>query len=290
MRSFRIRRDLAVEASRHRRQFRRLEGNFGRRFDAAESRGEGYDILRRRRLVVGDVVDAAGARSRQRRLDHGGDIGDMDAVEDLAGLDDASRRSRRQLRKLVAAGTVDSGQPENLHGDRVRRTEAEPVLLRRHPVLRALPAGAEWRRFIDPAAGMIAIDADGGEIADPAQVRRGSDPVGKGREHGIAGFSRRDRDQNGLARRDVVRDRFIQMIWRKHPRRDSRRRQPFGLGATADGRGHPRARNLQPPRGMQRRITQAEHQKLHGRTIVEARRPHHPACPPCKPPYGDKKR
>ena len=41
----------------------------------------------------------------------------MDAVEDLAGLDDASRRSRRQLRELVSAGTVNSGQPENLHGD-----------------------------------------------------------------------------------------------------------------------------------------------------------------------------
>ncbi len=47
----------AVEAARHRRELGRLEVDLGRRLDAEQPGGIGDDVLRRRRLVVGEVVD-----------------------------------------------------------------------------------------------------------------------------------------------------------------------------------------------------------------------------------------
>src|ERR1043166_8526353 len=51
-------------------------------------RREGDDVLGRRRLVVGEVEHTFGA-SREAGVDRLGDVGHMDAVEHLTGLDDA---------------------------------------------------------------------------------------------------------------------------------------------------------------------------------------------------------
>ena len=156
---------FGIEASRHRRKLRRFERDFRRRLDAAQPRGKRDDVLGRRWLVVGDIVDAAPPRPGQRRFDHGGDVGDVNPVEDLAGLDDAARRSCSKLHERVSAGTVDPRQPENLHGDAAARTEGEPCLLGCGPDPGTPVRGGGRRRFIDPAAAMVAIDADRGEIA-----------------------------------------------------------------------------------------------------------------------------
>lgn len=49
---------LTIEGTRHRRQFSGLEGLFGRWLFPHQGRGIGHHILRRRRLVIGDIEDA----------------------------------------------------------------------------------------------------------------------------------------------------------------------------------------------------------------------------------------
>ena len=85
---------VAIEGARHGRQVGLGEGHLRRRVDPHQGRGIGDHILRRRRLVVGDVEDAGGVPC-DRRLERLHDVVDMDAVEDLARLDDAVRPARR---------------------------------------------------------------------------------------------------------------------------------------------------------------------------------------------------
>ncbi|MGF1619576.1 MAG: hypothetical protein ACFCUR_03050 [Rhodomicrobiaceae bacterium] len=53
------------------------------------------------------------------------------------------------------------------------RGEAHPRLFRSPALLAALGAGIGRRGFVNPCAASVAIEADGGEIADPFQMRRG---------------------------------------------------------------------------------------------------------------------
>ena len=73
-------------------------------------------IARRARLVVGDVEDAGG-RARQRGIDRLRDVVDMDAIEDLAGLDDAPRIAARDLHQRVAPRSINAGEPQDGDGD-----------------------------------------------------------------------------------------------------------------------------------------------------------------------------
>src|SRR4051794_4916139 len=106
----------------------------------------------------------------------------MDAVEDLAWFDDAPGGSRGQLCQLVAAGTVNTGKPENMHRDAAAGTERKPCPLDIGARLRTRLARRRRRRFVDPAAGMVAIEADGREITDPAQIGCRSYRIGERRE------------------------------------------------------------------------------------------------------------
>jgi hypothetical protein len=94
---------LAVKAPCHRRELRRFERDFGRRFQTAKTCRKLDDVLGRRRFVVSHVIDASGPRSSQRRFDHGCNIGDVNPIEDLPWLDDAPRRSQGQLHELVSS-------------------------------------------------------------------------------------------------------------------------------------------------------------------------------------------
>ena len=83
----------------------------------SSSQAIGHDLAGRRRQVVGDVVDGAGARMADRRQHGAGDVLDMDAREDLAGLVDAPRGAGLHLVDGAAAGAVDAGQAEDVDGE-----------------------------------------------------------------------------------------------------------------------------------------------------------------------------
>ena len=130
---------------------------------------------RRRRQIVGDVEEAGRLGMRNAGQHGPGDVVDMDAIEHLPRLDDAPRLARAQTPRW----RCDPGR-------RCRRGgRPGPALAARLPS-RAKPAPprrasgrarctGRRRRLVDPGALMIAIDADGREVADPAQTRRAPD-------------------------------------------------------------------------------------------------------------------
>ena len=136
---------------------------------AEQLAGIGDHLAGRSRQIVGDVVDRAGRRACVDRGQHRGrDVLDMDAREDLAGLVDAPRGAGLHLVDGAAAGTVDAGQPEDVDGAPI--AHRLPGALGRQPLDAARLAGLGRRRLVDPVAAVIAIDAGGREIAQPARV------------------------------------------------------------------------------------------------------------------------
>src|SRR3546814_5239712 len=117
---------VGIEAGGHRRHLRRIERLFRRRCPAEQPSGIGDHILRRRRLVIGDIVDRAGIGPGDRGFQHGCDILDMDAAENLARLDDALRRAAADGVELTTAGTIDARQPEDMHRQVAIAPEREP--------------------------------------------------------------------------------------------------------------------------------------------------------------------
>ncbi len=91
----------------------------------------GDDVLRRCRLVVGDVVDGARPRSVDRGDERRSDVVDVDAVEDLARLDDAPGSAVAKVVQGVAPRPVDAGEAEDLHRLAARGAAIEPGALRR---------------------------------------------------------------------------------------------------------------------------------------------------------------
>ena len=118
-------------------------------------------------------------RSRRAANGHrgehrGGDVLDMDAREDLAGLVDAPRGAGLDLVDGAAAGTVDSGQPEDIEA---RRSCANPARRARRPAVRCCAAGrAGGSSSRRPSRRRVAIDAGRREISQPARARRSSAP------------------------------------------------------------------------------------------------------------------
>jgi hypothetical protein len=114
------------EAQRHRREQRRgfFEWYLRRRVAAEQLRGEGERIAGRARLVVGDIEDAADLAGKGR-VDRLRNVGDVDAVEDLAGLDDPARVSLFDLDQGILSGSVDAGEAQD--GDRGAAPCAEPL-------------------------------------------------------------------------------------------------------------------------------------------------------------------
>jgi hypothetical protein len=69
----------------------------------------------------------------------------MDAAENLPRLDDALRRAIEQRQKLVAAGPIDSGEPEDVDGKPMIAPEVEPLRLGQKPLVAALGIGRQRR-------------------------------------------------------------------------------------------------------------------------------------------------
>ena len=162
-----------------------LERNFRRRLDAHELRGEDDRIGGRRRLVVGDVENPGGP-AREGGIDRLGDVADMDAVEDLARLDDAAGFAARDLDQRVLPGSVNAGEAQDRDRDAAARAKIQPGLLGGEPLAAARRARLRRRCLVDPGAAAVAINADGREIDDCAQPLRVRQNIAAGAQHRIA--------------------------------------------------------------------------------------------------------
>ena len=94
----------------------------------------------------------------------------MDAREDLARLVDAPRRAGLHLVDGAAAGAVDAGQAEDVDGGAGLQAHRLPGALGGQALDAARLAGLGRRVLVDPAAAVIAVDAGGREIAQPARA------------------------------------------------------------------------------------------------------------------------
>ena len=128
----------------------------------------GDHVLRRRRLVVADVVDAAGRGRAIEAAQDAGDVVDVDAVEHLAGLDDAARGAVAQVVERAAAGPVDAGEAENLRP--AGRSPSQATASARARRSARASVGVGRRVLVDPGA------PDGrrrrrrcDEVADPGE-------------------------------------------------------------------------------------------------------------------------
>ena len=154
---------VAVEGSRHRREVGGLVRLLGRRRHAHQLGGVGHHVLRRRRLVVADVVDGARPRPRDRGLEHGRDVLDVDPREQLARLDDPPRRAVLQVDERVAARAVDPGEAEDVD----RQARGQPSGLRAGAAVGAREGRLDRRLLVDPAALPVAVDRRRAEVARP---------------------------------------------------------------------------------------------------------------------------
>ncbi len=123
--------------------------------------GEGDDIGGRCRIVVADVVDRAGLGLCHGRTQHLRDIHDMNAREDLARLDDPLRAAGAHGIESIAAGPINPGEAEDVHGQAVASLQIQPLRLRGDPATPALACRQQRRILVHPAARPVAIDAGG---------------------------------------------------------------------------------------------------------------------------------
>ena len=144
------------------------------------------------------------------------------------GLTMRCARALGELDERVPPRPVDAGEAE----DAERHVRAAPPSSA-HAFSAAIRAAVARharvgrRLLVDPGAAVVAIDADGGEVADPAELRRGEDVVAMHGEHRVAGLALRDRDEDvgGLLKRRgdaVARPLPVEDEVRRCPRRRSR--------------------------------------------------------------------
>jgi len=89
----------------------------------------------------------------------------MDAAEHLAGLVDQAGRSLPQVLKGGSSRAIDRWQPEQLQGE----VALPPGPLAGQSGAAALQAWHGGTGFIHPGSAGVAVDAGGGEIAQPLQ-------------------------------------------------------------------------------------------------------------------------
>src|SRR2546428_1284870 len=93
----------------------------------------------------------------------------MDAREDLARLVDALRRPGPDLIEGAASRSVDRRETEKMHRHTMSPPKVEPLGFRRDATAPTLAGRAERGRLVDPAAGVVAIDAGRREVTAPGE-------------------------------------------------------------------------------------------------------------------------
>ena len=124
-----------------------------------------------------------------RRYKRSGDVVDVDAVEHLPRLDDAVRLALGEIDERVPSRAVDAGDAKCRQRHAALGGELRPRPLGREALGRTPAGRVRRRRLAHPRAAVVAVDADGRQVADPLQVRRGEDRLAMMREHRI-GFAR----------------------------------------------------------------------------------------------------
>src|SRR6185437_15768679 len=138
------------------RQLRLGEGDERRRRHTKQDAGEGDDLMRRRRLVVAEIVGRPGIGPRKGGFERGGDVLDMDAREDLAGLVDALRPAGAHGIERAAPRAVDAGEAEDMQREAGSVMEAPPARFGNEPAAAALAARLQRRSLVDEATAAIA--------------------------------------------------------------------------------------------------------------------------------------
>ncbi len=187
----------------------------------------------------------------------------MDAVEDLARLDDPTRLALSQLHQLIATRTVNSRETEDLHGNAMHRTEIQPLPLHDKPVTRATIRRRRLRRLVDPRAAMIAINTDRRQITDPAHMRRLRKIIRIGSQHRILLCVRRHGDQDRIALDQFARNRGITAGPCEHPRRETGLGQQIGFRLCLHRPDHPPPISGDVSHDCTCRISDPENEKLH---------------------------
>ena len=135
---------------------------------------------------------------------------------------------------------------------------------RRQSCSSALGDRGRRRRFVHPAAVMVAIDGHGREIEDAAQARRGGDVVRIGGERRVAPARRRRGDEQGVGPRQRGGDPGVRRIRSEHESLDAlrpQRRRLVGRAHRAGGMNAHRLRRAAQER--ERRIAKPEDKKIH---------------------------
>ena len=133
----------------------------------------------------------------------------MDAIEDLARLDDPPGGAVAQSDERILAGAIDAGEPQDMQVLAGAGGEGLPSLLGGEPFAAALIDRARLRRLVDPAAGMVAVDPDRREIDDALELRRPRDRLREMAQHRIAGRIGRDRHEQAFGGGEPIGDRRI---------------------------------------------------------------------------------
>ena len=261
-------------------------GSSGGGATPSRAAAKAIDILRRRRLEICDVPEPALEVRGDQRAEHARDVGDVNAVEHLAWLDDAPRPPFLQLDERIAAGAVDAGEPQHVDRDLSLAPQREPPRFGRQSRQGARRFGDCRRSLVDPVAVRPAIDADRREIEDAAKPWRGADIGLEGVQRRLGGFCRRDRDEQDIA----LRERLPQVgVLRAELERLDASAAPRGARL---GRAH-RARRLQAAvlvHETRSAVTEAEYEKSHSVFPARQRAPveQQGGALPCLP--GDRQR
>jgi len=117
----------------------------------------------------------------------------MNAVEHLPRLDDASRIAARDLHKGIAAWTIDACKAQDRDPNAAACAEILPGPLGRQALAAARHLAPRRCLFVHPRAGVIAINPDGRQIDDGAQVFGVPQCSAEGGQHRIAALGLRNR-------------------------------------------------------------------------------------------------
>ena len=114
-----------------------------------------------------------GALLPHRRGDGAADVVAMDAAELVARFDHPPRRAGTQIVERGSARAINAGESDDI--DRASLGKADHALFGVEATLASRLRGRRRGVLIDPVAVAIAVNGGAGQIADPAQARRGGD-------------------------------------------------------------------------------------------------------------------
>eukprot|EP00968_Pinguiococcus_pyrenoidosus_P005684 scaffold368_cov258-Pinguiococcus_pyrenoidosus.AAC.47 len=165
----RVAHPLVPTPSVHRRDGKILRAG---KTEACQLRSVRHDLVSRGRPVVGHVEQRAGLRPLHGCLDHRHNVCYVHAADEGGVVDDALAQVVGVLADGVegaAPGTIDAGEAEDVHRRARLLPKAAPLPLGCEPSSGAREVGLGGGALIHPGAAVVAVDARGGQVAEPSQ-------------------------------------------------------------------------------------------------------------------------